>query len=168
METLRPNPRAEQAFADYVAMGPSRSLRALAEAYQGGIKPAPTRKLRTLAEWSTRYRWQERIAKAVTELTEAKMREAAELDAASFLRTSEVIAAISVLMMQNPLDVSVADVVKLRESVRRPVASSTTVHLNLSVDIEVRQIAERIARDRGLDVDDVLAEAMRILDDAKR
>lgn len=53
-------PRAAAAFAEYCALGPARSLRKLAEKrVQNGDK-ASTR-MATLADWSTRYRWQERV-----------------------------------------------------------------------------------------------------------
>lgn len=59
--------KAYAAFLDYAAMGPTRSLRDLAERYRerasSGI-PAempPTRKVNTLFTWSTVHRWQERV-----------------------------------------------------------------------------------------------------------
>ena len=63
-------PRAvAQAFEDYYLM-PDRSLRRLAAQYRsrsaGGQVP-PTRRFRTLAEWSTRYGWRERVAFLSTE-----------------------------------------------------------------------------------------------------
>lgn len=69
-------PRARQAFEDYVAMGEGRSLDRLWKAYRerqeiGSEAATPTRRFRTLADWSTRYRWQERLANRERELAEA-------------------------------------------------------------------------------------------------
>jgi hypothetical protein len=57
--------RQERAFAVYLALGPSRSLAELAtvlrtDPNRAGLRRAPS--LRTLEDWSARYRWQERIA----------------------------------------------------------------------------------------------------------
>jgi hypothetical protein len=56
--------RQEVAFQEYVALGPSRNLRdlraGLAGRHQRGRGRAPS--LRTLEGWSSRYRWQERLA----------------------------------------------------------------------------------------------------------
>ncbi|GIV82076.1 MAG: hypothetical protein KatS3mg051_1430 [Anaerolineae bacterium] len=67
--------RAYAAFLDYVRLGEGRSLRGLLAHYQalhGEKRPQtahkaptekpPTLRLKTLADWSTRYRWQERLA----------------------------------------------------------------------------------------------------------
>jgi hypothetical protein len=68
-ETLR----AYAAFLDYVRLGEGRSLRRLLAQYTHGenrerseYKPGtarpPTRRFATLAEWSAKYGWQERLA----------------------------------------------------------------------------------------------------------
>lgn len=49
--------KAAAAFADYVNLGPGRSLRKLVEYYN-----RPSTYLRQLAVWSTEYHWQERLA----------------------------------------------------------------------------------------------------------
>ena len=62
------SPKAHAAFLDYVRMGPGRSLRKLHERYcrQSDVEPpsdlAPTKRLRTLQEWSVRFAWQKRLA----------------------------------------------------------------------------------------------------------
>lgn len=63
----RERDRAVIACNDYLLMGPGRSLEKLWRQYreqkwhQTGTKPAPpTRRLRTLKEWSSRYDWQAR------------------------------------------------------------------------------------------------------------
>jgi hypothetical protein len=96
--------RAYAAFLDYVRLGDGRSLRGLLTHYQtqqgqashgkkrqqtASKPPAekpPTLRLKTLFEWSTRYRWQERLAgyqaerarreQAVWEQRRAEVREA--------------------------------------------------------------------------------------------
>ena len=57
--------RQEHAFAIYLGIGPSRSLAELAavlrsDPRRAGLRCSPS--LRTLEDWSTRYRWQDRIA----------------------------------------------------------------------------------------------------------
>jgi len=65
-EQPQETPKAASAFADYVALGPRRSLQRLAEldVSQGYAKSIPTR-LTVLKRWSTEHKWQERIAEAV-------------------------------------------------------------------------------------------------------
>lgn len=57
--------RQERAFAAYLGLGPGRSLAELAavlrtDPSRAGVRRPPS--LRTLEDWSVRYRWQERIA----------------------------------------------------------------------------------------------------------
>ena len=57
--------RQEQAFGLYLELGPDRSLAALAKALKKGTAHAGMKRtvsLRTLEQWSVRFRWQERIA----------------------------------------------------------------------------------------------------------
>ena len=156
-------PRAAAAFSDYLALGPSRSLRALHAVYcRQSAHKAPTRRLETLAEWSVRYRWQERLSGAITAKTEEALAKAAEIDAQSFLRTSELLA--DRLTLATPLHTDM--LVQIRAAVRKPepkAAGATNVNVNLAVTL--RAIAERVAAEQGLDVDEVLAEAERIIED---
>ena len=77
-EALRETPRARQAWADYVAMGPGRSLEALLKRYQSESNPV-TNRLATLKKWSVVYQWQARLAAiAEQEAREAEEREATE------------------------------------------------------------------------------------------
>jgi hypothetical protein len=62
--------KAAQAFADYVAMGPERSLRKLVEKYH-----RPKSYLAQLNVWSTEYEWQARLK----EMAEQQIAEAAGL-----------------------------------------------------------------------------------------
>lgn len=70
--------RAYAAFLDYVRLGDGRSLRRLYESYLHGEKrpqtahkapteKPPTLRFETLADWSVRYRWQERLVAWQTE-----------------------------------------------------------------------------------------------------
>jgi hypothetical protein len=52
--------RAKQAWADYLAL-PNRSLETLLERYRTATKP-PTRRLKTLADWSRFLGWQARLS----------------------------------------------------------------------------------------------------------
>lgn len=64
--------KAHQAFLDYVRMGAGRSIRALHASYEQQsddkttAKKPPTKTLRTIMRWSSRYNWQDRL-KAYTE-----------------------------------------------------------------------------------------------------
>lgn len=59
-QDLQETPRAAAAFAEYCALGPARSLRKLVGLRdQNEIKT--TSRLATLSDWSTRYKWQERV-----------------------------------------------------------------------------------------------------------
>lgn len=113
--------KAAQAFADYVQLGPKRSLETLAAAYRISTEPAPTLHLRTLKEWSAKYRWQERIREAVTEATTKALEEAAELDAATFLETSRRLYGL----ITGTEHIHPQEVVRVRESVRKPEPKST-------------------------------------------
>ena len=59
--------RAKTAYAEYLAMGPGRSLEGLAADYKRRLQTdrkltVPTGRLRTLVEWSRLHNWQARIA----------------------------------------------------------------------------------------------------------
>lgn len=148
---------AERAFGDYLALGPGRSLEALWRSYAGNDS-APTHRLRTLKGWSSRHRWQARMTAAVTERVERLLDEAAEIDADTFLGTSRE---LSRLVAAGGLEPE--QVVKVRESVRRKQAAAPAVEVSVTIDVAVRELVEAEARKRGLDPDEVLAEAEMIL-----
>ena len=57
-ETLK----AHAALCDYARMGPKRSLRTLTQTYNDpGTASPPTKHLSTVAKWSERYDWQDRV-----------------------------------------------------------------------------------------------------------
>lgn len=72
---MKETPRAAQAWADYLALGPERSLEKLAAFYQTRTKPVP---VSTLKLWSTHFDWQGRLKDiAEREAKAAEEREAA-------------------------------------------------------------------------------------------
>lgn len=74
---MRETPRAKRAWADYLAMGPDRSLEALLKRYQNESKPLTTR-LASLKKWSAQFGWQSRLQA----IADAAAREAEEREAA--------------------------------------------------------------------------------------
>lgn len=152
--------RAAEAFAAYVGMGPGRSLRGLAHLLaEQNVYKNSTAALRVLAQWSVRYRWQERLAAAITAKTEEALAKAAEIDAQSFLRSSELIAA----RISTVDALQVDAVIKMRETVRRPEPKTAGASVNLNLSVTLRAIVERVAAEQGLDADAVLAEAEQII-----
>jgi hypothetical protein len=157
----KPNPRAERAFADYVAMGDGRSLRALHEQYRQSSSNPPAKSLDTLFDWSVRYKWQARLEQAATVRAEAMLIEAMHIDSDTFLRSSRILNERMQLATSGHVDM----VVKVRESVRKPAPKGgATVGVNVTVDVAIQQIVERIAEESGLSADEILAEADRILE----
>lgn len=61
MNVARETPRARQAWADYLAMGPGRSLDQLTARYQTATRSVPTRRIGTLKLWSGLFSWQDRL-----------------------------------------------------------------------------------------------------------
>jgi hypothetical protein len=74
MSPKRETPRAAQAFADYLAMGPGRSLEKLLAQYRqqtaNGIR-VPTLRFKTLADWSGTFCWQARLDQIVSQERQA-------------------------------------------------------------------------------------------------
>lgn len=159
--------KAAEAFARYVALGPGRSLRNLAHTLveQGHYKTA-TVALRSLGEWSSKYHWQARIAAAATAKGEESQARALEWDDTTFLRTSELLAQQMAelepgnVALKLPL---IETVIKVRETVRRREPRGQQANVNLNVSVSLRNIVERVAAEQGLNPDDVLAEADRII-----
>jgi len=70
---MRETNKAKQAFEDYFNMGPGRSLRALHEEYCQRTKDKPpTKRFETIATWSTKHHWQDRIAQREHEIAQAQ------------------------------------------------------------------------------------------------
>jgi len=55
------SPKAAQSWADYVALGPDRSLTKLIARYRRAPGTCPTTRLQTLKKWSAEYGWQDRL-----------------------------------------------------------------------------------------------------------
>jgi hypothetical protein len=75
---MRETAKSKQAYADYLAMGPDRSLEKLLARYQSNPEAAPATNLTRLKVWSSKHGWQARLqAIADREAREAEEREAA-------------------------------------------------------------------------------------------
>lgn len=115
--------KAAAAFADYVDMPPGeRSLEALAAKYRRRTESVPTKQLSRLKVWSAKYEWPRLIATAITENVRRKLELAAELDADTFLKTSERLHET----VASPGYIHPSDVTRIRESVRKAEPKATT------------------------------------------
>lgn len=149
--------KAAQAFADYVALGPRRSLRALASSYvEQGYYKSTTTALTVLGRWSTENRWQERIAEAVSERAMQMLVEASELDAETFLATSRQYH--KRLLGPKGDKMGLGSIHDIRDQVKRPASQSPA----LTVNVTIMQEAERLAAELGISAEDLLKEAEAI------
>jgi hypothetical protein len=82
---MRETPRAAQAWADYLALGPDRSLAKLLHRYQTASNP-PTRRLKSLADWSAAFDWQGRL-RAIADEQASAAQEAQRQYIASIMET---------------------------------------------------------------------------------
>lgn len=142
---MRESAKAAQAFRDYVALGADRSLEALATKYRTSTEPAPTRHLRTLKGWSSEFGWQQRIANAATAATERMLETAAELDAEAFLGTSRILNKAVSATLAGKTDLTPADIVRIREAVRKPKERA-----DVAVNVNLDDYVNRVAHERGL------------------
>lgn len=143
-------PKAAEAFAAYVALGDGRSLRKLAaQLAEQGVYKTSTSAMRCLGPWSREYRWQDRIAQAASERAEAMLREASNVDADTFLRSSRILNERMQLATSGHVDM----VVKVRESVRKPMPKGGT-SVNVTVQVEVEHLIDQIAEEDGLTADE--------------
>lgn len=152
--------KAAEAFALYVGMGPGRSLTGLAYMLveRNQYKTRTTARA-SVAVWSAKYRWQERLAAAITAKIEDALAKATEIDAGTFLKTSELLA-----KQLAGSDTHTADlVIKVRETVRKPEPRGAQASVNVNLSVTLRAIVERVAAEQGLNPDEVLAEADRII-----
>ena len=102
-----------------------------------------------LEKWSAQFRWQARIVEAITEAAERKLAEAAEIDAESFLKSSRVIAKAIDLADRGSKTMLPQDLVKIRESVRKPQPKGAT-NINVKLDVQLTQFLQEIAEADGL------------------
>lgn len=138
-------PKAAEAFDLYVAMGHRRSLRSLADdMVRRNFYKSSTVAFRQLGEWSSKYGWLDRISASVTALAEARLERAAELDAESFLKTSEIIAERLAYTTRDNIDT----VLNMRQAVRKPTPKQAAVNVNINL------IVEELAQKYGLTDDE--------------
>lgn len=155
-------PKAAEAFRRYILLGHSRSLRKLADdlTAQNYYKTSATA-MAIVSNWSSKFRWQERIEQASTEQAEQMLRQAADLDADTFLLSSKLLNERMKYATRDHADA----IVKWRESVRKPAPKSGT-SVNVKVSVEVRQLAEQMARSLGIDAEELLREAEAVAQSA--
>jgi len=103
--------------------------------------------------WSIKYDWQSRIAFAATARSDALLNEASELDADTFLITSR-----HLHKQVNDFSSYPDTVIKIRESVRKPIPKGGA-HVSVNVSVEIRQLAEKLAKEIGVDASDLIREA---------
>ncbi len=149
------SPKAAEWFRRYVALGTGRSLEKLAQqrVAQGYAKTVPTA-MSQLKGWSARYQWQDRLAHAADAEADRMIQASARLDADTFLATSRLLNERIKWTDVGHLDA----VVKMRESVRKP-APKGGAAVNVNVSVEVRQMAERLAGELGVDAEELIREA---------
>jgi hypothetical protein len=114
----RPDATADELFAAWVAEGtPTYREFAATLARQNRYKTAATA-LGQISRIASREKWQERKASALSTAAQAKLEEAAAIDADTFHRTSRELNRRARFTTGENLDA----IVKMRESVRRPVS----------------------------------------------
>jgi hypothetical protein len=151
--TQEMTPRAAEFFAAYYGQGPRRSLRKLAN--DNGMSAA---QLRQLFTWSSKYDWPGRIRA----MAEAQLEEATELRRGIYLRAlREYERRTDDSMIQafhlNDLN-SIYDRVK-------PSEPKSTTSVNVGIAVDVRKAAEAAAAELGVDVEVVLAETSRMVEE---
>ena len=151
----KPDATGSELFAAWIDAGTPK-YRDFAEhlAQQGRYKTALTA-LGMIGRAASRDKWQERKTHALDEAAEAKLKEAATIDADTFIRSSRILNDRMKYATREHADA----IVKMRESVRKPAPKTATT---LNVTISIREKAEAIAAHLGVPVDDVLAEAEAI------
>lgn len=187
-------PRARQAWADYLAMGPGRSLEQLAEMYRSSTRSTPTRNLRTLKCWSGMFDWQDRL-QAITnaqiaEVTAAEAARVREIMGSGFAVPHERVTVLKEIadalltdlrdpekrwlrdvkgigMGENWTEVNVlrfnsAELEQLRGLLDDIAKETGGRPKTIRLDVEVRIRA--MARAYGLDEDEAVLEAQRILE----
>lgn len=118
----KPDATGSELFAAWVEAGAPK-YRPFAESLvQRGRYKTATTALGQIGRFASRDKWQERKEQALDEEAEAKLKEAATIDADSFLRSSKVINERLKMATREHADV----IVKMRESVRRPTTKTTT------------------------------------------
>ena len=112
-----------------------------------------------VGRWSVQHRWQERIASAVTTQGEELLAQITEFDIHA-LRISSELLYRQILTLQ-PSDID--EVIKIRQMVRRPEPRGGAESVNINLAVTLRAIVEQVAAEEGLDPEQVLAQAEKIL-----
>ena len=151
---VRETPRAAQAWADYLALGPDRSLEKLLESYRSRPS-APTGQVSMLKRWSAAFGWQARLQEiAARQAEEAQEREAArirEIMETGYGRPHE-----RVQLLKRLLDLCVEDVTTRGKRWVQDVKSIGSGEFAERVDLE-RFNASEFDQIRGL-LDDIAKE----------
>ncbi len=148
---------AKAAFAAYVSLGHGRSLQKLADLrVSQGLAKTSASALVLAKRWSSRHNWQSRIEQAVTDRAERMLREASEIDADTFLTTSRHLHR-QVTQYGDFPDTTI----KIRESVRKPMPKGGA-QVSVNVSVEVRHLAEQLAKQAGCTVEELLADANEV------
>lgn len=125
MTDLRETPKSADAFEQYYALGPGRSLAKLAT--KGGLQ------LAQLKEWSAKYNWQERVAERQREEVEAA-RAAARKEAAALarrrLRNAQLLQEVGVTILAK------ADIAALNSGAARDLIGQARAVIAEGVKIE--------------------------------
>ena len=113
--------KAAEAFREYVELGPDRSHKKLARRFlaEGRYKSFDSA-IGSISKWSAKYSWPARISMAVTESVTRKLEQAAELDADTFLKTSQRLNDL----VNSPGYIDPGNVTRVRESVRKAESKS--------------------------------------------
>lgn len=150
----KPDATGSELFAAWVEAG-TPPYRELAEVLvERGRYKSVTGAFSSIGYFASRDKWQDRKAQALEEAAIACLQEAARIDATSFLKTSKEIATRLRYTTSEHLD----PLLKMRESVRKPVTKTT----NVNITLEIRQRAEQIAAKYGVPVAVVIEEAEAI------
>jgi hypothetical protein len=199
MNQAKETPRARQAWADYLAMGPDRSLARLHTLYvkrgqKRGASGAPTKRMSQLEAWSSKFGWQDRL-RSLADQQVAAAEQAERVRIRMIMETGFAQAHERVAVLKELADCLLTD---LRDPEKRWLRDIkgighgdnwTQIEIDrfnageleqlrallddiaketggrpktVKVDIETR--IRLIAREMGLDEDETVAEAQRILE----
>jgi len=147
--------QANAALRDYAAMGPGRSLASLASRHQTDPKAAPTKRLRTLKDWSRRYAWQARV-EAVDVAYSKRLAEAELTERLAArrkrIRTYEALRGVAVAALPHvsTTDARLADVARAIDVANRGLAAeygddSLTKALAMIGDLVGQEVLQNIA-----------------------
>ena len=157
---MKETPKAAQAWADYLALGPDRSLEKLASRYHRRRKfpkSSPASTLRQLKRWSAEFGWQDRLRDIVDrEVREAQEREAAHVR--EVMETGYALPHHRVALLKRLTDDLVADVTEGGRRWVRDVKVIGTGEEAEKVDVErfnesefkqIRGLLDDIAKEKG-------------------